>query len=120
MRIPYWLLALPRIPQKDIHKMLILSSFRDFKNVHRTFTQKHPQYAYYVDNNVKMSNEMNADLRKASDEQDLCIEQFVSNVRNYCKYYPDEKICRWPDIKDYEEYPYRMRQNIVEAMRQLD
>ena len=120
MRIPYWLLALPRIPQKDIHKLLILSSFRDFKNVHRTFTKKHPHYTYYVDNNIKMNEEMNNDLRNASDEQGICVDQFVSNVRSYCKYYPDEKICRWPDIKDYEEYPYRMKQNIVEAMRQFD
>jgi hypothetical protein len=108
---------------KNIHKILIKSTFRDYINENKKFMKKYPKYNYYVDNLLenydKMDQSLKKDLIKTSDTQDEIMKKLISNLNSYCKNYPHEKICQNRFLTEYSLYPYRFHQNVSKIVNEL-
>ena len=63
--------------------------------------------------------QMRNDITEYSTKQFLVRNRLISNVLVYCNNYPNEKIAQNRFLKEYEQYPYRLHQNMVTLMDDL-
>jgi hypothetical protein len=87
---------------KEIHKLLIRQSYNDIKDETDNFKNDDTQ----------------TELQHREKIRKL-IKIFINNLLNYCKNYPHDKISKNRFINEYNEYPYRLEQNISEVILDL-
>ena len=106
---------------KEIHKLLIQKSYNDVKLEFNKFNNKYPNFKGYIVGDEY--NNLNETTKKEWNEYKEKTENLkkilINNLLYYCKNYPDDKICKNRFINEYEEYPYRLEQNISEVILDL-
>ena len=107
--------------RKVIYKVNIYSCFNEYKSCYYDVKRKHGDIQPYMDMDEwnKMSPEAKECLRENSIKQSKIVDEMVALIKIYCKKFPDEKICNYPNFKSYDEYPYRLEQTIPDFIRLL-
>ena len=106
---------------QDIHKILIQSSYNDYKTEKINFKNNHSYYQGTITindyNNLDEQNKKEWDnyVIKVSTLQKIAI----NNLLQYTKIYPNEKISNNRFINEYIEFPYRLEQNLTEVLLDL-
>jgi len=106
---------------KDIHKLLIQHSYNDFNSEIKIFNTKYPNFKGYVigDEHDKLTEETKKDWNEYREKVNKLQTILINNLLYYCKNYPMEKISKNRFINEYEEYPYRLEQNIDYVLSDL-
>jgi len=107
---------------KEIHKLLVKSSYNDFDTEINNFNNKYPNFKGYIIGGEESNNldeETKKDWNMYKEKMNKLERIFINNLFNYCKNYPDEKISKNRFINEYAEYPYRLNQNISGVMLDL-
>lgn len=103
------------------YKALIYSSYMEYKSVYENLKYKYPTYHYYMKSEEidKLGPEFYKDRREAAKNQAKLVDEIVDLMGVYCKKYPGESICKYPEWKTYKEYPYRVSQALPQFMNEL-
>ena len=106
---------------KEIHKLLIQKSYNDVKLEINIFNNKYPNFKEYII--CDEYNNLNEETKKEWNDYVKKIENLkkivINNLINYCKNYPSDKISENRFINEYNEYPYRLEQNIDDVILDL-
>jgi hypothetical protein len=106
---------------KEIHKILIQKSYNDIKLEINNFNNKFPNINEYIIGNEY--NNLNEATKKEWHEYREKIQKLkkilINNLLYYCKNYPDDKVSKNRFINEYNDYPYRLEQNIYEVILEL-
>jgi hypothetical protein len=96
--------------QQEIYKSLIRSTYDDYICVVKELKYAHQQ----------PSTEMNKkELQKYYTKRNDIRDELIELLKIYCRKYPSERICEYIHFKTYDEYPYRLHQNISSFMKLL-
>jgi len=105
---------------KEIHKLVIQSSYNDFNAERNKFNNKYPNFkGYIIGEESNMNEETKKDWNEYKEKMNKLETILFNNLFNYCKNYPYEKISKNRFITEYKEYPYRLQQNISDVMLDL-
>ena len=101
---------------------LLHTEYYAYRNVYYELKRKYPDYKdySYIDEYNLFPEIMKSDIKKYTKKQELIRDRLIENVKLYSKNYPDEKIAQNRFLKEYEEFPYRLHQNIPFLMEDLE
>ena len=100
---------------------LLQTEYYEYTNVFDELKKKYPDYKSYVniDEHNLIPERMKNYIRIYSKKQALIREQLIQDCIQYCEKYPDEKLASNRFLKEYEEYPYRLHQNMYTILEDL-
>lgn len=109
---------------KEMHKLLIQSSYNDFDKEIDKFNNKYPNFKGYIiggddDECNNLDEKTKKDWNEYKEKMNELEIILFNNLFTYCKNYPHEKISNNRFINEYKEYPYRLQQNISRVMLDL-
>jgi len=112
-------LLLNAYPKKELYKATINSSYNCILECCDN-VKKQDMYPYMDSKKWdSLSEEQKNVYSKNAKEQHKLIKEMVSLVKLYCEQYPGEKICDYRFLKEYDEYPYRLEQNLPDFIKLL-
>jgi hypothetical protein len=107
------------VPKEELYKAIILSSYdsyiKCYDNVRKL--DMHP----YIDTKQwdALSEQQQQVYRENAETQEKLTKDIFTLVKSYCNQYPDKEICDYVHFKSYNEYPYRLEQNIPNFIKLL-
>ena len=107
---------------KDLHKSLLRKSYADYNEIMNQYRRKYPiKGLYYSTEDIeKMSNERKIEWEEHKYNVNESEDILIQNLLCFCKNYPDELVSKSRWINEYKEFPYRLEQNIMCVMLDLD
>lgn len=115
----YYLMSF--VSRKYMYKAMIYSSYYEYKSYYDKLKSKYPKYHGYMtsEESKALGDEFTKDMRIASREQSRIVNEMVSMMKLYCAQYPGEKLCESPQLKSYDQYPYRLEQTLPSVIELL-
>ena len=105
---------------RQMNVRLLQTEYYEYKNIFYEIQKKCPNWTnHYWTDEIVLSEEAKEDIRKYSEKQVQVRDRFIKNVQMYCKNYPNEEIAKNRFLKEYEEYPYRLHQNLDTLIEDL-
>lgn len=107
---------------QDIHKILIKQAYDDYINIYHAYKKKNPNYnGYYTMDEVqKLDEKQKREWKIYRDRRREKEKILIKNILTYYKNYPCSKIGNNRFVKEYDEYPYRLEQNLSWIITELD
>lgn len=106
---------------QQLNIRLLQTEYYEYINVYYELKNKYPNYtsSYTIDEHNLIPERMKNYIRIYSKKQALIREQLIQDCIQYCEKYPDEKLASNRFLKEYEEYPYRLHQNMYTILEDL-
>ena len=106
---------------QQLNIRLLQTEYYEYTDVFDELLKKYPAYKTYVniDEYNLIPERMKNYIRIYSKKQALIREQLIQDCIQYCEKYPDEKLASNRFLKEYEEYPYRLHQNMYTILEDL-
>ena len=107
------------VPKQCLYKAIILSSYASYVQCYDNVRKL--DMRPYIDTKEwdALSEDQQQVYRENSKTQEKLTKEIFTLVKSYCNQYPDEKICEYQHFKTYDEYPYRLQQNIPDFIKLL-
>ena len=107
--------------KKELYRATIYSCYNEYKACFYNVKNQHGDVNPYMDSHEwdKLTYDAKTCLRENARKQDELVNEMVELLKVYCKKYPEEKICNYTHLKTYDEYPYRLQQNIPTFIKLL-
>ena len=107
---------------KDLHKLLLRKSYADYNGIMNKYRRKYPIEGLYYDSKdiEKMSNERKIEWEEHKINVDNAEYILIQNLLCFCKIYPNELVSKSRWIKEYKDFPYRLEQNLMSVMIDLN
>jgi hypothetical protein len=101
---------------------LLHTEYYEYINVFNIFKQKYPNYngMYNVDEYKVLPEKMKDDITVYAKKQRIVRDRLIEHCKLYCIDYPNEKLAQNRFLKEYDEYPYRLHQNIETIIENLE
>lgn len=101
---------------------LLHSEYFEYTNVFYELKRKYPGYRgnYDVDEYNIIPERMKNYIQIYTKKQALIRDRLIEHCKLYCKLYPNEKLAQNRFLKEYDEFPYRLHQNIDSLMEDLE
>jgi hypothetical protein len=107
------------ISEKYLHIRIINQLYAKYRTLQ---TKIHKKY-----NTPVSVGEYNAMKEEEKDEYNNSIKEWfelrdkiIDYLLLFCRNYPQESVAEYPHIKTYELYPYRLHQNLADAIDELN
>lgn len=99
---------------QQINIQLLRKEYFEYTNVHNEMIAKHPKFvnSYYQAEYNNFSQQLKDDIEHFSNKQRIIRDRFINNARVYSVNYPNEKIAKNICLIEYDEFPYRLHQNV--------
>lgn len=106
---------------EEIHKLLIKKSYNDLTSEINIFNNKYPNLTGYItiDEYDNLHEETKKNVDKFKEKIKKLEKIVINNLLNYCKNYQNNKISKNRFINEYNQYPYRLEQNIDDVILEL-
>ena len=105
---------------RKMNVRLLQTEYYEYKNIFYEIQKKYPSWTnHYWTDEIVLTEEAKEDIKKYSAIQVKVRDRFIKNVQMYCKNYPNEEISKNRFLKEYEEYPYRLHQNMNTLIEDL-
>ena len=106
---------------QSIYKSLIYSTYQEFIVLNKKFQKIYKRCEPYIDikNYNSITYQLKYELKEIEIKQYKKLNELIKIIKIYCKKYPNEKIAKYQHFKTYDQYPYRLYQNIEEFISLL-
>ena len=100
---------------------LLQTEYYEYTNVFDELKKHYPDYKNYlnVDEYNLIPERMKNYIQIYTKKQALIRDRLIQDCIQYCEKYPDEKLASNRFLKEYEEYPYRLHQNMDTIIEDL-
>lgn len=106
---------------QELNIRLLKTEYYEYIDVYYELKKKYPDYQNYqtVDEYDIIPERMKNYIKIYTKKQALIRDRLIQDCQNYCEKYPDEKLAKNRFLKEYEEYPYRLHQNMDTIIEDL-
>lgn len=111
----------PRLcPRKELYRATLYSCFDEYKQCYYNVKSRYNINDYIdIQKADRLSPEIKLILNENAQRQKQIIREIVIVAKEYCKQYPNEKICHFSALKTFDEFPYRLEQQLPEFIKML-
>ena len=100
---------------------MIQSTYDEYTSVGKNIMKKHPIINSYmsIDEYNALREQEKVELHIAKKHQQEIQDELIHLVKIYCKKYPHETFCNYHHLKTYDEFPYRLKQQMKDFINKL-
>jgi hypothetical protein len=107
------------VSEKYLHIRIINQLYSKYRTLSTKFHKNYTTPILVGEYNA-MTEEEKDIYNGLQKERFLLRDKIVDYLLLFCRNYPEESVAEYPHVKTYELYPYRLHQNLADAIAELN